>query len=144
VLGFNCPTSDQYLKIRDYLNQKGSSEYLKQDYEDLKQDYEDLRRPFNAHPAAPYTDVWDFPTVGQYFGKHPCEKPLPLLEHIVSVSSRPEALVLDCFCGSGNVGKAALSLERRFIGCDFSPKWAQFARERIGTRQLSFMTEEAA
>ncbi|HMN12400.1 MAG TPA: DNA methyltransferase, partial [Bellilinea sp.] len=85
VLGYNIPTPEQYQAMRDYLNahhMNGSGEYLRREYEDLRREYEDLRReyedlrrPFNATPDAPYTDVWDFPTVGAYPGKHPAEKP---------------------------------------------------------------------
>jgi site-specific DNA-methyltransferase (adenine-specific) len=104
-------------------------EDLRREYEDLRREYEDLRRPFTVTEAVPYTDVWDFKTVPHRPGKHPCEKPLDLCEHIVRASSRPGAVVLDSFCGSGAFGEAAVRSGRSFIGSDNDPHWiAQTAR----------------
>lgn len=113
----------EYLR-RDY-------EYLRRDYEDLRQEYETLRRPFAVTADVPYTDVWTFPTVGYYKGKHVCEKPLAMMRHIVAASSRPGAVVLDCFCGSGVTGEAARQLGRVFIGIDADAHWVAQAGERI-------------
>lgn len=100
-------------------------------YEDLRREYEDLRRPFYATADAPYTDVWDFATVNTYPGKHICEKPLDMCQHIIRVSSRPDALVLDPFCGSGNMLRAAMLEGRRYIGGDADLQWAERSRERL-------------
>ena len=134
ALGYNVPTPEQYQAMRDYLNahhMNGSGEYLRREYEDLRREYEDLRRPFNATPDAPYTDVWDFPTVGAYPGKHPAEKPLAMMRHIVRVSSRPGAVVLDPFCGSGTTLLAAHLEGRHYIGGDFARRWVRRSRQRI-------------
>jgi adenine-specific DNA-methyltransferase len=128
------PTAEHYASLQRGLNAKCNGhgpEYLKRDYEDLKRDYEDLRRPFNATPDAPYTDVWTFPTVMSYAGKHPCEKPLSLLEHIVRLSSKTGAVVLDCFMGSGATGHACINLERKFVGVEQSTQWFDAALRRI-------------
>lgn len=151
VLGHNVPTSDQYQKMRDLLNAQGGSylersyaeiqeqcddvrreyEALRHQYDSQKRDYEANRRPFNASPFAPYTDVWTFATVQHYDGKHECEKPLALMRHIVTMSSRPGDVVLDCFCGSGATLDAARREGRRYIGCDMSAHWAAYARKRV-------------
>lgn len=104
---------------------------IRHEYEALKCEYEDLRRPFNATAEAPYTDVWDFATVNTYPGKHICEKPLAMCQHIVSVSSRPDALVFDPFCGSGNMLRAAWLEGRRYIGGDADLHWVERSRERL-------------
>lgn len=132
LLGLNVPTKDQYESIRQYLNSLNCAEYLRQEYEELRQEYEELRRPFNATPDAPYTDVWTFPTVTTYPGKHPCEKPLQLMRHIISLSSRPDAVVLDCFLGSGTTGVAAIQEGRRFVGMETDPGYYDIACRRIG------------
>jgi len=75
--------------------------------------------------------VWDFPTVQAYPGKHPCEKPLAMLEHIVTASSREGDTVLDCFCGSGATGEAAVKHGREFTGIELSEEWCQRSEERI-------------
>jgi adenine-specific DNA-methyltransferase len=126
------PTAENYAKLRSgfsRLNHGG--EYLRREYEDLRREYEDLRRPFSVSAQVPYTDVWDFATVQAYAGKHPCEKPLDMLEHIISASSRPGDVVLDSFMGSGNTGIAAQKLGRRFIGIDASEHWHGMAERRI-------------
>lgn len=94
--------------------------------------YESLRRPFNVTADVPYTDVWSFPTVKAYPGKHPCEKPADLLEHIISASSLPNAVVLDCFAGSGSTLLAAKKLERQYIGIEIDPHWVSRCNQRLG------------
>ena len=126
------PTADNYEWLRQTFSRLNhGGDYLRREYEDLRREYEDLRRPFNATPDAPYTDVWTFPTVNSYAGKHPTEKPLNLMEHIVKLSSRPGSVVFDPFMGSGTTGVAALRHGRKFIGCDATPKWYERAQERI-------------
>jgi adenine-specific DNA-methyltransferase len=133
---FNA-TGGDYLKRdyddlkRDYDDLKRDYDDLKRDYDDLKQEYETLRRPFSVTPDVPYTDVWTFPTVNTYPGKHPCEKPTAMLRHIIEASTRPGALVLDCFAGSGSTGIACLETGRRFIGIEMSDHWVQEGRRRI-------------
>lgn len=91
---------------------------LVRQYDDLKEEYHRLKRPFSVTKEVPFTDVWSFAAVQYYPGKHPCEKPAPMLEHIIKASSRENDVVLDCFMGSGSTGKAALKLGRRFIGIE--------------------------
>jgi site-specific DNA-methyltransferase (adenine-specific) len=79
----------------------------------------------------PYTDVWDFPTVKAYPGKHVCEKPVALLSHIIQASSKPGAVVLDAFMGSGASGEAAVKLGRQYIGIELNSKWVERATFRI-------------
>jgi site-specific DNA-methyltransferase (adenine-specific) len=138
------PTAKHYAAIRDLLDSTGGQylrreyedlrreyEDLRREYEDLRREYEDLRRPFSVTADVPYTDVWTFPTVQHYKGKHPCEKPLAMMEHIIRASTRPGAVVLDCFAGSGATGEACLGLGREFIGIEKDPAYADQARRRL-------------
>ena len=79
----------------------------------------------------PYTDVWDFPTVAHRPGKHPCEKPVALMAHIVAASTRPGAVVLDCFAGSGATAEAAMLTGRRCILVEKDPKYCNAIRKRL-------------
>jgi site-specific DNA-methyltransferase (adenine-specific) len=79
----------------------------------------------------PYTDVWTFPTVQAYKGKHVCEKPLAMMEHIIAASTKPGAVVLDCFAGSGTTGVACARLGRDFIGIELEPEYVAIAERRI-------------
>ena len=56
---------------------------LLREYDDLKTEYQRLRRQFNVNKDVPYTDVWHYPSVPYYKGKHPCEKPADMMEDII-------------------------------------------------------------
>lgn len=126
------PTEANYQWLREtFRNLNNGGEYLMREYEDLRREYEDLRRPFAVTPDVPYTDVWDFATVGAYPGKHPTEKPLDMMRHIVTVSTKPDAIVFDPFMGSGTTGVAAVQLGRNFIGCEIDAGYFEIAKRRI-------------
>jgi len=129
------PTEKHYNAMRELFNKQGG-EYLRREYEDLRREYEDLRRPFSVSSEVPYTDVWSFDTVAYYKGKHPCEKPQDLLRHIITASSRPGAVVLDCFMGSGSTGVACRELGREFIGIELDAEYFRKASDRINQSDL--------
>jgi adenine-specific DNA-methyltransferase len=116
---------------REYEDLRREYEDLRREYEDLRREYEDLRRPFTVSADVPYTDVWDFPTVQHYPGKHSCEKPAALLRHIVTASSRPGAVVLDPFMGGGSLGAVCRDTGRRYIGIEMDPHWYAVATRRV-------------
>jgi site-specific DNA-methyltransferase (adenine-specific) len=116
---------------RDYEELRRDYEELRRDYEELRRDYEELRRPFAVTADMPYTDVWDFPTVAAYAGKHPCEKPLALLRHIISTSSKRGAVVLDCFAGSASASRAAVAEGRRYIAIEREPTYYHQAQRAL-------------
>src|SRR5258705_715601 len=62
---------------------------------------------------------------------HPTQKPEALLARIILAPSRPDALVLDPFCGSGTTGAVAKPLRRRFIGIERESAYAAAAQARI-------------
>jgi len=149
------PTPEHYATMQAGFNRLGASpngdgeylrrdyEYLRRDYEYLRRDYEDLRRPFNASPDVPYTDVWEFETVYPYPGKHPAEKPVALLEHIISASSRPGDVVLDCCAGHGTTAIAARNLGRRVILVEQSELWCRKIVQRLA-RSMDEVGQAAA
>ena len=100
-------------------------------YEELRREYEELRRPFNVSAAVPYTDVWTFEPVTFYKGKHPCEKPQELLKHIIQSSTRENAVILDCFMGTGSLGISCRNLKRNFIGYELDKEYFEIAQKRI-------------
>ena len=84
-----------------------------------------------ARDALPYVpsertavvgDVWtDVPAINagaQERLGYPTQKPLALLERIITASSNPGDVVLDPFCGCGTALEAAQKLGRRWIGID--------------------------
>ena len=89
------------------------------------------------------TDVWwhtIVPTSGRERTGYPTQKPLGILRRIVSASSRPDAMVLDPFAGSGTTGAACLELGRRFLLVDESPAAMAVMAERFaGTPDLAWV-----
>ena len=146
---WQLPSAQQYAALQQLFAGKAealarpyealSSEYtdlgmqyqaLVKQYDELKQEYEQLRRPFTVSAEVPYTDVWQFPPVAHYPGKHPCEKPQDLMRHIIQCSSKPGQVVADFFMGSGATGKAAIAMGRQFIGVELeAPRYQQTCRE---------------
>lgn len=131
LIGYNIPTPEQYETMRQFLNSANcKTDYLRREYDYLSREYEDLRRPFNVSPDVPYTDVWTFPTVQAYPGKHECEKPAAMIRHIVEASSRPGAVVLDAFAGSGVVGEVCGQTGRDVILIEKDRKWYKRSKQR--------------
>jgi len=131
------PTEAHYQAMRELLNNNGGNylrreyEDLRREYEELRREYEELRRPFAVTAEGPYTDVWKFDTVRPYAGKHPCEKPAAMLEHIITASTKEGAVVLDSFTGTGSTGIACKNLDRQFIGIEMDDNYFEIAKKRI-------------
>ncbi len=121
--GRNVPSHEQYQKICEAIIGTGKVDSMPR--------YEDAVRPFSMNGSMEFTDVWNFPSVRPYKGKHPAEKPAALLEHVISASSSPGDLVLDCFAGSGSTILAALKLGRCGIGMEIEPRWAAEMAARV-------------
>lgn len=71
----------------------------------------------------PVSSVWDdvYPIMraGER-AKFPTQKPLALMERVVTVASNPDNIVVDPFCGSGTTLVASSILGRKWIACDSS------------------------
>lgn len=73
--------------------------------------------------------LWKFP-VGRS-KVHPTEKPVALMERLISASSNKGDTVLDPFMGSGTTGVAAKNLGRDFIGIELDETYFDIAKGRI-------------
>ena len=62
---------------------------------------------------------------------HPNEKPVELMEQLISAITPPGGKVLDPFMGAGSTAKAAKSLGFRFVGIDVEPTYVELARQRV-------------
>ena len=125
-LGKNVISAKDYSAVRELLNLGGG------DF--MAREYEDLRRPFTPATRALANDIWDFAPVRPYPGKHPCEKPAPLLRHMIETSTRPGALILDPFAGSGSTLEVAAATGRRAIGIEKSEEYCEKIARRLSTR----------
>lgn len=78
--------------------------------------------------------VWSIPLIPKEekeFGKHPTQKPLELLNRIVSSSSNEGDWVLDPFVGSATSGIVCSVLNRKFIGIDLNEEYLDLAIKRF-------------
>ena len=80
------------------------------------------KRYLDEMPGVPLQNNWEDirPASGDEFMGYPTQKPLALLERIVSASSNKGDVVLDPFCGCGTAVHAAEKLGRRWIGIDIT------------------------
>lgn len=70
-------------------------------------------------------------------GRHPTQKPLALLERIITASSHEDATVLDPFNGSGTTGVAALKLGRRYVGIDVDTQYLELSKRRFEAERMT-------
>lgn len=78
-----------------------------------------------------WTDVNSINPVAQERLGYPTQKPLALLERIISASSNEGDVVLDPFCGCGTTIDAAEKLRRRWIGIDITYLAIDLIRKRL-------------
>lgn len=64
-------------------------------------------------------------------GRHPTEKPIPLMAELLADFTNPGETILDPFMGSGTTGVACAKMGRKFIGIELDPKYFDIACERI-------------
>lgn len=67
-----------------------------------------------------WTDIQPLHDVAAERLGYPTQKPLSLLERIITASSNPGDVILDPFCGCGTAIAAAQKLERKWIGIDIT------------------------
>jgi len=86
------------------------------------------------------TDVW-WSTIVSPTGKektgYPTQKPVKILERVVTVHSQPGDLVVDFFAGSGTTGEAAARNGRDYLLIDSNPEAV-----RVMARRLAFDAPE--
>ena len=90
--------------------------------------------PNGDKKGVPLSDVWDIPYLNPKAKErigYPTQKPLLLLERIISLSTNEGDTVIDPFCGSGTTLVAANLLGRNAIGIDVSKDAVKLSRQRI-------------
>ena len=86
-------------------------------------------------------DWWQDIGAGSHIPKtertgYPTQKPLKLLKRIIEVSSNPEDMVLDPFCGCATTLIAAHLLGRQWAGIDQSPEAVDMVLDRLTKEAL--------
>ena len=121
--GRNIPSREQYEKI--------SKALIDTNKINMMPDYEDVIRPFSVNSTVEYTDIWTYPSVRPYAGKHPAEKPLEMLIQAIKATTYEGDIVLDCFAGSGNTGIAAKQTNRKSILIEIEETWVSSIKEKL-------------
>lgn len=78
-------------------------------------------------------DLWSLPSIAKWeksCGKHPTQKPLPLLARIILASTKENDWILDPFAGSSTTGIAASLLNRRFLGIEQKTEFLELSKSR--------------
>jgi site-specific DNA-methyltransferase (adenine-specific) len=84
--------------------------------------------------GVPLSDVWDIPYLNPKAKErtgYPTQKPVLLLNQIISLVTDEGDLVVDPFCGSGTTCVSAKHLNRNFIGIDKSLDAVHLANSRL-------------
>jgi site-specific DNA-methyltransferase (adenine-specific) len=63
--------------------------------------------------------------------KHPTQKPVSLLEHLLKIHSNEGDILLDLFIGSGTTAIACEKLNRRWIGIELQKEYCDIIVERL-------------
>lgn len=130
--GSSIPTAEAYALVRKALG----TGFLMRRYDELQREFDTERRPFFLTRRGPVTDVWDFKPVMAYPGKHPCEKPLAMLLHMIETTSRTGDLILDPFAGSGSTADAARACGRRALLIEKDERYCAAIASRLSQGDL--------
>jgi DNA modification methylase len=68
-------------------------------------------------------------------GLHPTQKPLELMEYLISTYTNENETVLDFTMGSGTTGVACVNLNRNFIGIEQDANYFDIATDRISKEE---------
>lgn len=114
---------DRPARCHEYLFMLTKSEKYKYDHEAVRED------AANGKSRNRRT-VWHLNTLASKWN-HAASFPNTLVEPCLLASSDPGDYVIDPFFGSGTVGEVALSLDRRFVGIELNPDYANIAASRL-------------
>lgn len=90
--------------------------------------------------GVPLSDVWEIPYLNPKAKErtgYPTQKPVLLLNQILTIVTDEGDLVVDPFCGSGTTCVSAKFLKRQFIGIDISKDAVELACARLEEMVIS-------
>ncbi|MBZ0306479.1 MAG: site-specific DNA-methyltransferase, partial [Anaerolineae bacterium] len=88
--------------------------------------------------GVPLSDVWEIPYLNPKARErtgYPTQKPILLLEQMIKLTTQPEDVILDPFCGSGTALVAAELLGRQYLGMDTLPEAVELTKSRLSAPQ---------
>lgn len=86
-----------------------------------------------------YDNIIKVETFKSDFGNHVNQKPLKLMEFLISLVTKENAIILDPFCGSGTTCIAAKNINRHYIGIEIDAHNVEISNKRLlESMQLDF------
>lgn len=118
---------------------KPLSDFSKEKYDQVDENGKRFKlvngyKKYLPEQGIPVDDTWDIPienVMSSSLTDYPTQKPEALLERIITASSNPGSIVLDCFVGSGTTAAVAEKLGRRWIGADINKGSIQTTMKRL-------------
>ena len=99
----------------------------------LRENCVDTRIAAKINDKTTLTDIWsDIHRLKHNSRRvdHPTQLPPHLMYRVISIFTKPNEIVLDCFNGSGTTTLTAHQLGRRYIGIEASDKYWRLSKER--------------
>ena len=78
-----------------------------------------------------YDNIIKVETSKSDFGNHVNQKPLKLMEFLISLVTKENAIILDPFCGSGTTCIAAKNINRHYIGIEIDTHNVEISNKRL-------------
>jgi DNA modification methylase len=101
---------------------------------DLKKWWKTYPERYNPDGKAP-SNIWSYTTTIRGWGnskqEHLCPFPFPLIEKILTISSKKGDLIFDPFAGSGSLLALAEVMERNSIGIDINANYKEIFNEKV-------------
>jgi site-specific DNA-methyltransferase (adenine-specific) len=124
--GYSPSTNIDQILQRRQRDEHGKAVYARDDEGNIIHD--------GHKKGVPVSDVWDIPFLNPKAKErvgYPTQKPILLLERIISLVTLPGNSVLDPFCGSGTTLVAAELLGRNSLGVDIASEAVQLSQQRL-------------
>jgi DNA modification methylase len=111
---------------------------------DLRRVGQDYKNPTDKRIAARIADgkrarLYDWWNINQVKNvsksgnPHPCPIPYELARRVILTTTEPGELVVDPFCGSGTILRAALDCGRNALGFEIDARYAEYAAASLDT-----------
>jgi len=78
-----------------------------------------------------WTDINSLQTWSPERLKYNTQKPKPLLDRIIESATKENEIIADFYMGCGTTEESAVSLNRKFIGCDIGERACKITQERL-------------
>lgn len=78
-----------------------------------------------------YDNIIKVETFKSDFGNHVNQKPIKLMEFLISLVTKENAIILDPFCGSGTTCIAAKNINRHYIGIEINSYNVEISNKRL-------------